>query len=216
MDCATGTSEAILSYRLRSSNYRPLTIVTLPEDSAPADELFVKLDIWAERAGGVEADEGMIPPLPMFLAALLLIVHHCGIDDRLSAGEKRVENRGRKLVANGVNRRIRPGSGTAPSRVNGSRQRSRFVKSATVVPGAGGCRIGDQDPVLVRGFPRVLPGLTLDRTVRLLEAALGEPEMKLPRAVALVDYHIRRNRVAKASHDKTWKERHKGVNYLRL
>ena len=35
------------------------------------------------------------------------------------------------------------------------------------------------------------PELTLDRTVRLLEAALEEPELKLPRAIALVDYHIR-------------------------
>ena len=52
--------------------------------------------------------------------------------------------------------------------------------------------------------------------MRLLEAALEEPKLRLPRAVALVDYHIRRNRVAKASHDKTWKEKHKGVNYLRL
>jgi SRSO17 transposase len=60
------------------------------------------------------------------------------------------------------------------------------------------------------------PELTLDRTVRLLEAALGEPELRLPRAVALVEYHIDRNRVAKASHEKTWKERHKGVEYLRL
>jgi hypothetical protein len=52
--------------------------------------------------------------------------------------------------------------------------------------------------------------------VRLLEAALAEPELRLGRAVALVEYHIRRNRVAKASHDKTWKEKHGGVNYLRL
>jgi hypothetical protein len=50
----------------------------------------------------------------------------------------------------------------------------------------------------------------------LLEAALEEPELKLPRAVELVEYHIRRNRVAKTSHDKTWEEKHKGVNYLRL
>ena len=61
-----------------------------------------------------------------------------------------------------------------------------------------------------------MAGLTLDRTVRLLEAALEEPGLKLARAVALVVYHIRRNRVAKASHDKTWKEKHKGVIYLRL
>jgi hypothetical protein len=52
--------------------------------------------------------------------------------------------------------------------------------------------------------------------VRLLEAALEEPGLKLPRAVALVAYHIRRNTVGKASHDKTWKEKHKGINYLRL
>jgi hypothetical protein len=52
--------------------------------------------------------------------------------------------------------------------------------------------------------------------VRLLEAALEEPELRLPRAVALVAYHIRRNTVAKTSHDKTWKEKHKRVNYLRL
>jgi hypothetical protein len=38
----------------------------------------------------------------------------------------------------------------------------------------------------------------------------------LPRAVALVEYHIRRNGVAKASHDKAWKEKHKGIKYLRL
>ena len=58
--------------------------------------------------------------------------------------------------------------------------------------------------------------MTLDRTVRLLEAALAEPELQLARAVALVAYHIRRNRVAKASHEKTWKEKHRGVIYLRL
>jgi hypothetical protein len=37
----------------------------------------------------------------------------------------------------------------------------------------------------------------LDRTVRLLEAALEEPELRLRRATALVDYHVRRNAVAK-------------------
>jgi hypothetical protein len=61
-----------------------------------------------------------------------------------------------------------------------------------------------------------VPELTLDRTVRLLEAALEEPELKLPRAVALVDYHVGRNKVAKASHDKTWKKKHEGVIFLRL
>ena len=54
------------------------------------------------------------------------------------------------------------------------------------------------------------PELTLDRTVRLLEAALEEPELRLPRAIALVDYHVRRNKVARKSHDKTWQAKHRG------
>jgi hypothetical protein len=61
-----------------------------------------------------------------------------------------------------------------------------------------------------------VPGLTLDRTVRLLEAALAEPELRLPRATALVDYHMRRNEVARKSHARTWRARHRGVKFLRL
>ena len=61
-----------------------------------------------------------------------------------------------------------------------------------------------------------MPGLTLDRTVRLLEAALGEPELRLPRATALVDYHVSRNKVARESHAKTWRAKHRGVKFLRL
>ncbi len=61
-----------------------------------------------------------------------------------------------------------------------------------------------------------MPKLTLDRTVRLLEAALKEPGLRLERAIELVDYHVRRNKVAKASHDKTWKKKHKKVKFLRL
>jgi hypothetical protein len=56
----------------------------------------------------------------------------------------------------------------------------------------------------------------LDRTVRLLEAALGEPELKLERALALVEYHLRRNEAARKSHAKTWRAKHRGVNFLRL
>ena len=56
----------------------------------------------------------------------------------------------------------------------------------------------------------------MDRTVRLLEAALAEPELRLPRATALVDYHVQRNKVAKASHEKTWRAKHGGVIFLRL
>src|SRR5262249_34010106 len=60
------------------------------------------------------------------------------------------------------------------------------------------------------------PELTLDRTVRLLEAALGEPELRLPRATALVAYHVRRNETARKSHAKTWRAKHRGVQFLRL
>jgi hypothetical protein len=56
----------------------------------------------------------------------------------------------------------------------------------------------------------------LDRTVRLLEAALEEPELKLARATALVSYHVRRNAVARGSHAKTWRLKHRGVKFLRL
>jgi hypothetical protein len=56
----------------------------------------------------------------------------------------------------------------------------------------------------------------LDRTVRLLQAALEEPELRLPRAMALVEYHVRRNEVARRSHAKTWRDKHGGVRFLRL
>lgn len=45
--------------------------------------------------------------------------------------------------------------------------------------------------------------LTLDRSVWLLDAALAQAELALPRAFWLVSYHVRRNATAKASHDKT-------------
>jgi hypothetical protein len=47
------------------------------------------------------------------------------------------------------------------------------------------------------------PELTLDRTARLLQAALEEPELRPLRATALVEYHVRRNEVARKSHAKT-------------
>ena len=61
-----------------------------------------------------------------------------------------------------------------------------------------------------------VPELTLDRTVRLLEAALEEPELRLARATALVAYYLRRNEVARRSHAKTWRAKHRGVKFLRL
>ncbi len=40
--------------------------------------------------------------------------------------------------------------------------------------------------------------------------------MRLERAIELVEYHIRRNRIAKASHDRTWKRKHEKVKFLLL
>jgi hypothetical protein len=52
--------------------------------------------------------------------------------------------------------------------------------------------------------------------VRLLGAAFEEPELRLPRAIALVGYHVRRNEVARKSHTRTWQARHPDVKFLRL
>ena len=60
------------------------------------------------------------------------------------------------------------------------------------------------------------PELTLDRTVRLLQRAIEVPGLTLELAVLLVEYHIRRNEVARRSHTKTWWARHKGVKLLPL
>jgi hypothetical protein len=45
---------------------------------------------------------------------------------------------------------------------------------------------------------------------------LAEPELTVEMAIALVEYHEERNRVAKASHEKAWHARHEGVKYLLL
>ena len=40
--------------------------------------------------------------------------------------------------------------------------------------------------------------------------------LRLRRAIALVDYHVRRNKTARASHGKTWRAKHEEVKFLRL
>ena len=52
--------------------------------------------------------------------------------------------------------------------------------------------------------------------MRLLQRAMEVPGMSLRLAVLLVEYHIRRNEVARQSHAKTWMARHKGVKLLPL
>jgi hypothetical protein len=50
----------------------------------------------------------------------------------------------------------------------------------------------------------------------LLRSALAEPVLTVEMAIALVDYHAHRNKVAKASHDKTWLAKHEGVKFVLL
>jgi SRSO17 transposase len=52
------------------------------------------------------------------------------------------------------------------------------------------------------------PELTLDRVVRLLWSALGVPKLSVEAAIALVNYHINRNRIAMNSHMKSWMLKH--------
>jgi hypothetical protein len=56
----------------------------------------------------------------------------------------------------------------------------------------------------------------LDRTVRLLQRAIEVPGLSLELAILLVEYHIRRNKIARRSHTKTWMARHKRVKLLPL
>ncbi|MEI7688404.1 MAG: hypothetical protein WCL32_25635 [Planctomycetota bacterium] len=49
--------------------------------------------------------------------------------------------------------------------------------------------------------------------LRLLTATLPRQEIGREEVIAIVEYHLHRNRVALASHIKAWKERHKKVRY---
>jgi len=60
------------------------------------------------------------------------------------------------------------------------------------------------------------PALTLDRTVRLLKSALKLPHLDEDHAVWLVDYYVRRNDIARKSHEKTWMAQRPNVKLLPL
>ncbi len=57
------------------------------------------------------------------------------------------------------------------------------------------------------------PELTLDMALRLLKSALSQPRLTHADAIAIVSYHLKRNRVARTSHTKSWHQRHKRVRY---
>jgi len=57
------------------------------------------------------------------------------------------------------------------------------------------------------------PELTLDMALRLLKSALPRPQLTEAKALELLDYHLRRNRRAKNSHYKTWRAKHKDIEF---
>ncbi len=50
-------------------------------------------------------------------------------------------------------------------------------------------------------------------TVRLLRSALPKPTLTEAEAMAIMDYHLRRNRIAKKSHYKRWHKHHKKARF---
>jgi SRSO17 transposase len=67
-----------------------------------------------------------------------------------------------------------------------------------------------------RDLRKETPELTLDRTVRLLRAAMKLPHLDEDHALWLVDYYVRRNETARKSHEKTWMARRPHVKLLPL
>ena len=52
--------------------------------------------------------------------------------------------------------------------------------------------------------------------MRLLREAIAIPGLSLGMAIRLVEYHIRRNEIAKKSHTKTWMAKHPKAIHLLL
>jgi SRSO17 transposase len=53
-----------------------------------------------------------------------------------------------------------------------------------------------------------IPDLTLDMAMRILRAAFAKPTLSDEEAIKLIDYHLKRNKVAHESHRKTWLAKH--------
>ena len=49
--------------------------------------------------------------------------------------------------------------------------------------------------------------------LRLVTSALVRPELSETEAIAIVEYHLKRNRTALKSHAKSWHQRHKKIKY---
>jgi SRSO17 transposase len=55
------------------------------------------------------------------------------------------------------------------------------------------------------------PELTLDMALRLLRSAFARADVSEEHAIHLVEYHLRRNRIAHDSHRKTWLAKHEAI-----
>jgi hypothetical protein len=49
--------------------------------------------------------------------------------------------------------------------------------------------------------------------VRLMLTALPRTNLSEADAIAILEYHLRRNRVARKAHVKAWRKRHKKITY---
>jgi hypothetical protein len=49
--------------------------------------------------------------------------------------------------------------------------------------------------------------------LRLVTSALARSELSATEAIAIVKYHLQRNRTASKSHTKSWHLRHRNVKY---
>lgn len=56
----------------------------------------------------------------------------------------------------------------------------------------------------------------MDLAIRLLRSALPQPTLTEADALALLEYHLKRNETATASHRKAWLKRHKNVKFKLL
>lgn len=52
--------------------------------------------------------------------------------------------------------------------------------------------------------------------LRLLRSVLPRPELTVDDAITIMEYHRRRNRIARESHKKSWLKRHKKVRFKLL
>jgi len=60
-----------------------------------------------------------------------------------------------------------------------------------------------------REIKQSVPELTLDLALRVLRSAFARPTLTEDEAMDIIDYHLRRNKVAHDSHRKSWLDRHK-------